>query len=102
MSRCEIIIGLYKITNKITGKYYIGYSKDIYNRFTRHQNALKSNYHINPKLQHSYNKHTLEAFTFEIIHKFDNIEDAKNKELEYLENLEIRPIIYNIVQVAIH
>jgi group I intron endonuclease len=77
-SRKEIIIGVYKITNKITGKYYIGYSKNIYERWTNHRRFLKNNKHINIKLQRSYNKHTLEAFTFEILHIFDNIEEAFN------------------------
>lgn len=92
----QTTIGVYKISNKITGKYYIGYSKDIYQRWYDHRRKLKYGKHPNIILQHSYNKHTLEAFIFEIIHKFDNLEDAKNKELEYLENLEIRSILYNM------
>lgn len=92
----EDIIGVYKITNTITGKYYIGYTKHINKRFDEHRNMLKNGNHINIILQRSYNKYTLEAFTFEILHTFDNIEDAKNKELEYLGNLEIRQLLYNI------
>lgn len=92
----EIIIGVYKITNTITNKYYIGYAKDIYKRFDEHCNTLKNGKHQNIILQRSYNKYTLNSFTFEILHTYDNIEDAKNKELEYLENLDIRPLLYNI------
>lgn len=92
----NIIIGVYKITNTITGKYYIGYAKDIYKRFKEHRNTLKNGNHQNIILQRSYNKYTLDSFTFEILHQYDNIEDAKNKELEYLENLEIRPLLYNL------
>lgn len=92
----ETIIGVYKITNIITHKYYIGYSKNIYKRFYRHRDRLKNNSHGNINLQRSYNKYTLEAFTFEILHIFDNIEDAKSKELEYLRNLEIKEKLYNI------
>lgn len=92
----EIIIGVYKITNTITNKYYIGYTKDIYKRFSGHRNTLKNGHHQNIILQRSYNKYTLQAFTFEILHQYDNIEDAKNKELEYLQNLEIRESLYNI------
>ena len=96
MKILEIIIGVYKIINIITGKYYIGYAKDIYKRFKKHRNTLKNGNHLNIMLQRSYNKYTLEAFNFEILHQYDNIEDAKNKELEYLENLEIRPLLYNL------
>ena len=90
------LIGVYKITNNITGKYYIGYSKNINKRFYEHKKTLKNGKHQNIILQRSYDKYTLDAFTFETIHIFDNIEDAKNKELEYLQNLEIRSILYNI------
>ena len=31
------MIGIYKITNKINGKIYIGQSNDIYRRFYEHQ-----------------------------------------------------------------
>jgi len=92
----EIIIGVYKITNTVTSKYYIGYAKDVNKRFKEHRNTLKHGNHQNIILQRSYNKYTLDSFTFEILHKFDNVEDAKNKELEYLENLEIRSLLYNI------
>ena len=80
MKILEIIIGVYKIINIITGKYYIGYAKDIYKRFKKHRNTLKNGNHLNIMLQRSYNKYTLEAFNFEILHQYDNIEDAKNKE----------------------
>lgn len=92
----EIIIGVYKITNSITGKYYIGYAKDINKRFKEHRNTLKNGNHQNIILQRSYNKYTLNSFTFEILHTYDNIEYAKNKELEYLENLEIKDLLYNL------
>lgn len=92
----KIIIGVYKIFNKVTRKYYIGYSKDIYKRFNKHKNHLQHNKHINIHLQHSYNKYTLDAFEFIILHTFDNIEDAKNKELDYLLDLNIRSILYNM------
>lgn len=89
-------IGVYKITNKITGKYYIGYSKNINKRLDEHKQKLKNGTHQNIILQHICNKYTLDAFVFEIMHVFDNIDDAKNKELEYLQNLEIRTQLYNI------
>jgi group I intron endonuclease len=92
----DIIIGVYKITNKITNKYYIGYAKDIYKRFNEHRNTLKNGNHQNIILQRSYNKYTLDAFIFEILHIFDNIENAKIKELEYLQTLKIRPMLYNL------
>jgi predicted GIY-YIG superfamily endonuclease len=43
----DCIIGVYKITNIETGKYYIGYSQDIHKRFKQHIDTLKSNKHQN-------------------------------------------------------
>lgn len=40
-------IGVYKITNKITGKYYIGYSKNINKRLDEHKQTLKNGTHQN-------------------------------------------------------
>lgn len=92
----EIIIGVYKISNIKDGRYYIGHSQNIEKRFKTHKYNLKRGKHINMFLQNSYNKYGLDSFTFEIIHKFDNVEKSKEKELEYLQNLEIRKELYNL------
>jgi group I intron endonuclease len=90
------IIGVYKILNNINGKFYIGYSKDIIHRFDIHQSKLKTNTHWNILLQRSYNKYKLENFQFIILHTFNNIKEAQNKELEYLEDVNIRELLFNL------
>lgn len=90
------IIGVYKISNNISGKYYIGYSENIQKRFKEHIYTLEYNKHQNIILQRSFNKCGLENFTFDILHEFDTVNEAKEKELEYLQNIEIRPFLYNI------
>lgn len=92
----EIIIGVYKISNIKDGRYYIGHSQNIYNRFKTHKYKLKNNKHDNIFMQRVYKKYGLDSFTFEIIHKFDDVEKSKEKELEYLQNLEIRKELYNL------
>jgi group I intron endonuclease len=87
---------VYKIGNKISGKFYIGYTKDIKKRFKSHISHLVHNNHGNIILQRSYNKHGISNFTFEVIDEFDNINECKEKELEYLSDLHIRPKLYNI------
>ena len=61
------LCGIYKITNKINNKMYIGQSKDIINRWDKHKNELNSNKHKNDYLQKSWNKYGEENFDFEII-----------------------------------
>ncbi|MCA6430323.1 MAG: GIY-YIG nuclease family protein [Cytophagales bacterium] len=60
-------IGLYKITNTVNGKYYIGSSKNIEKRWLCHKSKLSNNNHENVHLQASFNKHGINAFVYEII-----------------------------------
>ena len=89
----EKIIGVYKILNIINLKYYIGYSINIDKRFKQHKKALENNKHLNILLQRSYNKYGIENFKFDFIHIYKTVYEAKKKELEYLENIEIRNIL---------
>lgn len=90
------IIGVYKIKNVLTDKYYIGYSQDINKRFKTHKNQLNRDKHPNIILQRSYNKYGIENFNFEIIDICETKKEACEKELEYLSNIEIRRFLYNM------
>jgi len=90
------IIGVYKISNILSGRYYIGYSTNINRRFTVHRSKLKKNCHDNIFLQRAYNLDGEDKFKYEIIHKCDTEEEAKEIELQYLTDLNIRNIIYNL------
>lgn len=59
--------GIYKITNIINNKFYIGSSKDLNKRLSRHKIDLRSNRHTNQHLQRSWNKYGEINFTFIII-----------------------------------
>ncbi len=59
--------GIYKITNTVTNKCYIGSSINIRKRFSDHRSYLIRNFHKNKKLQRSWNKHGELSFKFEII-----------------------------------
>ena len=57
--------GIYKITNKRTGKSYIGQSQDIQKRLNQHKNELNRGDHHNPGLQRDFNMG--DRFDFEVI-----------------------------------
>lgn len=61
------ICGVYKITNIINNKFYIGSSKDIKNRWKQHRDALIESIHGNTHLQNAWNKYKEHNFIFEII-----------------------------------
>jgi group I intron endonuclease len=65
------ISGIYKITNIINNKFYIGSSNDIYHRLKHHYSDLKNNKHHNKYLLRSFKKHGKNNFKVEIIEKVE-------------------------------
>lgn len=59
--------GVYKITNKENGKFYIGSSKNIHKRWVRHLRDLKIGEHNNIHLQRAFNLKGEDGFKFEIL-----------------------------------
>ena len=92
----EPIIGVYKITCLSSGKYYIGYSKEIEKRFHTHKMLLRASRHFNILLQRAYDKYGYDDFTFDILHTCNATDEAKELELKYLEDINIRPLLYNL------
>lgn len=78
------MIGIYKITNKINGKCYIGQSVDIKRRFYDH--SCKSHEH-NRHLYNAMGKYGKENFEFEILEECP-IELLNEREIYYIETLK--------------
>ena len=59
------VSGVYKITNKINNKCYIGESVDVFKRFSDHKNPknLKTHY----KIYRAFAKYGIKNFTFEVL-----------------------------------
>lgn len=81
------IIGVYKITNLINGKIYIGSSIDINSRWKEHVRDLNKNKHHSTHLQRSWNKNGSENFEFSILEKC-NEEEILDREQYYLDTLK--------------
>lgn len=73
-------IGIYKITNLVNEKVYIGQSVALHKRINMHKNELKYNKHKNYHLQRAVNKYGFDSF------KFETIEHCKEEELYNREN----------------
>lgn len=96
------ISGIYKIINKINGKYYIGSSVDIIGkqgRFNNHVWKLLGNRHDNAHLQYAWNKYGNDAFVFEICELVD-VQHLQKREQEYLDIIPNRNLVYNISFIA--
>ena len=61
------VCGVYKITNKVNGKIYIGSSNNIENRWHQHKLQLRDGIHTNQHLQHAWNLYGEDNFMFEVI-----------------------------------
>lgn len=71
---------IYKITNIINGKVYIGQTIQSFNRRIKsHRSHLKCHKHHNELLQRAYDKYGWDAFEFEIIERcdFDNLDERE-------------------------
>lgn len=94
----EKLCGIYKIVNTITGKIYIGLSKDIYSRWERHKAELRRGSHYNGHLQNAFNKYGLDSFEFDIV-EFCTHEELPEKEKFYiLEYNTLSPNGYNLTE----
>jgi len=59
--------GIYKITNKVNGKCYIGRSKNVFTRLESHFRQLRANGH-SKEFQDDFNRDGLDGFSFEILY----------------------------------
>jgi len=93
--------GIYKIINKINGKYYIGSSNNIKQRWYNHRRELNKNIHKNNYLQRAWNKYGESKFEFVLIESLspDNCLISEQTHLNICNNN--RNISYNIGKDAI-
>lgn len=103
--------GIYKITNLINGKIYIGSAISLYKRAYNHFISLRDQKHHSIKLQRAFNKYGIENFVFEIMCLIDKSSLLVATEQIYLnqygaqefirkENKTFRTLTYNIKPTA--
>lgn len=96
MIKIPIISGIYKITNKLNGSFYIGSARDIYRRWKQHKYGFKNNDHSNKKLLNDWKKYGSDIFIFSIVEECC-AEKLLEREQYYLDNAKPN---YNIVKTA--
>lgn len=94
-------VGIYKITNLVNGKFYIGSSLNIKNRWNTHIKKLNNGNHENQYLLNAFNKYGVENFKFE---RIENVKDKSRlleREQFYLDSLNpFGDNGYNICRIA--
>lgn len=81
-------IGIYKITNLITGKVYIGQSRDIKARWEKHKSVYKNQENHRYKLYRAMNKYGLQNFLFEVIQecKIDQLNEKEQYWIQFYDS----------------
>jgi len=94
--------GIYTITNKTTGKIYVGSSTvDIIKRLNHHYYSLQNNKHKNSHLQRAWNKYGEDDFIMEVLEYCDK-EFCLSTEQYWINMLNVtdRSFGYNINPLA--
>lgn len=96
------VMGIYVITNTVTGKAYIGSSVCIRKRWWWHRSQLRRGAHHSAHLQAAWLKYGEAAFSFAIIEQVADIADLEPREQAWLNERRTfdREIGYNLVAVA--
>ena len=81
------IVCIYKITNTVTGDFYIGQTIDFHERQVQHKRDPQ------PKMREDVEKYGWDAFKFEIVEKCDR-ENLAERESHYIQTLKPK---YNTV-----
>lgn len=81
----EKISGVYKITNTITGDFYIGSSRDIKSRLAGHKCPSIWKRHPNSPLYLDFQKYGLENFKFDIIEETTSLHEREQHFIDLLQ-----------------
>lgn len=94
------IAGIYKITNIVNGKIYIGSSSNIYIRINGHKSKLKIGKHSNQHLQSAWNKYGENSFIFETVKQINNLNLLVRFEQIYINKYDCVDLGYNKRRIA--
>lgn len=98
MSNIYKEFGIYRITNKLNGRTYVGKTgMNFGDRWDCHRAQLNGGYHDNPHLQHAWNKYGAEAFEFCVIESVKDVSLLNELEIKYIKRYREKGCCYNIL-----
>lgn len=101
---------IYRITNKVNGKHYVGQTKNVRNRWNRHKELQKkandANYKYRKFIQvihYALAKYGLENFEFVVVEEVETQEQANDREEHWARELNsYAPSGYNVTKCGEH
>lgn len=91
----DLMQGIYSIRNKVNDKKYIGYSKNITDRWYNHKNYLRRGIHHSIKLQNAWNKYGEDNFIFDMLVEVEDINGIEILEKEFIKKYDSYTNGYN-------
>jgi len=91
--------GIYKITNLVSGKFYIGSATNIRVRIYEHNRLLNKGIHPNNHIQRAWTKYGPENFRFDIV-EYCHVKELILREQYYMDLYRVVEFGYNINPMA--
>ncbi len=92
--------GIYAITCAVTGRFYVGSSRRLGDRLSRHRRDLRAGRHHCIPLQRAWIKYGEAAFSFDVLMVTTVTDDLLKWEQDYLSAENLRPYLFNTCFVA--
>lgn len=90
--------GIYRITNLVNGKTYIGKTGVSFgDRWDCHKAQLNGGYHDNPHLQKAWNKYGSKSFEFAVVEVVDDVSVLDDLERKYIKEYRSIGKCYNVL-----
>lgn len=86
--------GVYKITNQVNRRFYVGSASLFDERWKSHKQMLATKSHTNALLQSDCNEFGLDKFCFEIVEVIKNFNKSKEREKFWIKNSD-QSLLYN-------
>lgn len=90
-------IGIYRITNTVNGKSYIGKTgMNFGDRWDCHRALLRAGKHDNPYLQNAWSKYGEQCFEFAVVQIVEQADDLNDLEVQYIAQYRREGKCYNL------
>lgn len=88
-------MGIYRITNNVNSKCYIGSATNVSRRMSRHLTDLRLGQHFNKHLQYSFNRYGEDSFQFDVVESVSDIAILRDREQFWIDLVKFDSL-YNI------